>query len=96
MDQRTCLYLFEDQASDISAGLADLLCLQQDPILQAFFEGAYNAIRTELGFLSQAQREQFPRFSSIQDLLALCRRSQLHPSFYHALTCTHQLGSFIR
>ena len=96
MSQNTHIYLFGDQTYDINTGLRDLVVLNNDPILSTFFERAYHALRTEVGRLSQTKRQEFQRFSSLGDLLALRRESQLHPALDQALTCTYQLGSFIR
>ena len=96
LGQSTHIYLFGDQISNLDSRLRNLLSLDSDPILKAFFEGAYRVLRAEVGKLSQQYRQQFPRFSSIQDLLALHRQCQLHPSFNQPLNCTFQLGAFIR
>jgi hypothetical protein len=96
MDQHTHIYLFGDQTFDFSAGLWTLLLPSSDPILTSFLEGAFSALRAEVGELSQAQRAPFRRFSSLHDLLALRHDSLLHPALEQALSCLYQLAYFIR
>ena len=96
MDGGTRIFVFGDQTDDIADGLRDLLSPNENAgyFLQPFFTKAYLEIRAELGRI--AQGEDFQRFSSIQDLAALHRRGQLHPSLHPALACVFQLGYFIR
>ncbi len=96
MDQQTHVYIFGDEAFDYSAGLRSLLARSRDPLLASFFDGAFSAIRGEVGKLLQALRAQFDRFSSLQDLIALRNESLLHPALEQALNCVYQLGCFIR
>ncbi|KAF7517128.1 hypothetical protein G7054_g13908 [Neopestalotiopsis clavispora] len=60
-----------------------------------FFHNTYLTLRAEIFTLSSIQRASFPRFSSIQDLLALHSRESLHPALHHALVCSLQLALFI-
>lgn len=96
MDQHTHIYLFGDQAFDFSAELWTLLLPSGDPILTTFLDGAFNALRAEVGELSQAQRAPFRRFSSLHDLIALRHENLLHPALEQALSCAYQLACFIR
>jgi hypothetical protein len=94
--QMTQVYLFGDQTHDVNAKLRSLLLSKNNPTLTSFFERVYFALRTEIGHLPLRERESFPRFSSIFDLLSRQRESALNPALEGALTCAYQLGYFIR
>ncbi|KAJ5148914.1 hypothetical protein N7448_000492 [Penicillium atrosanguineum] len=89
------VYLFGDQTADFDSGLRRLLHAKNDSLLKAFFQKCYHALRTEISRLSPSQRQMFPRFTSIIDLLARYRQHGQNPSLESALTTIYQLGSFI-
>jgi len=97
MVQQVSTFLFGDMTYDFIAKLNDLLIVNNNPVLTAFFERAYHSLRSEIGTLPQRQRDYFPRFSSIVDL---CTRQKtdggLNPALLKALTIIYQLGYFIR
>ena len=96
MGNQTHVYLIGDQTYDYGRALRELLHSEHEAILSSFFERSYYALRAEVGKLPQSHRGQFQRFSSLADLLVLRRDCQLHPALDQALTCTCQLGTFIR
>jgi naphtho-gamma-pyrone polyketide synthase len=96
MVQEIKVYLFGDQTYDSNAKLTSLLLPTDNPILTSFFERSYHALRSEIGQLSSRERAQFPRFSSIADLLSRQREDGANPAIESALTTIYQLGSFIR
>jgi naphtho-gamma-pyrone polyketide synthase len=96
MNQSNHLYLFGAQSFDFGPGLWTLLLPSRDAVLTSFLERAFYALRAEVGALSQSQRTEFQRFSSLHDLLALRNQKLLHPALEQALDCTYQLGCFIR
>ncbi|KAJ5146426.1 uncharacterized protein N7515_000990 [Penicillium bovifimosum] len=89
------LYLFGDQTADVDSGLRRLLHAKNDSLLVAFFQKCYYALRKEITSFSPSERETFPRFTSIVDLLARHRESGPNPSLESALTTMYQLGCFI-
>ncbi|GIC88991.1 type I polyketide synthase [Aspergillus udagawae] len=95
MAQHHRIYLFGDQTYDVDAPLWELLH-HADPILTSFFERVLQVLRLELGQLPSELRDEFPRFSSIADLISRRRDTRLHPSLEMALVLIYQLGSFIR
>lgn len=90
------LYLFEDGWESFALRLQSLLRVDSDPLLQAFLSDAYLALRSEVGRLSQVERERFKQFSSLQDLLDKHIDGAVDASLYPALACICQVGTFIR
>jgi len=95
MARETNVYLFGDQTTSFDTGLRRLLLIKENVILTSFFERVHYALRLEIGELGIFERELFPRFTSIGDLLARYRESENNPALKSALTAIHQLGSFI-
>jgi len=95
MARETNVYLFGDQTTSFDTGLRRLLLIKENVILTSFFERVHYALRLEIGELGIFERELFPRFTSIGDLLARYRESENNPALESALTAIHQLGSFI-
>lgn len=95
MAQHHRIYLFGDQTYDADARLRELLHYS-DPILTSFFERALQVLRLEIGQLPSELRYEFPRFSSIADLISRRGDTRLHPGLEMALVLIYQLGSFIR
>lgn len=95
MSQHHRIYLFGDQTYDVDAPLRELLH-HSDAILSSFFKRALHVLRLEVGQLPSELRYEFPRFSSIADLISRRGDTQLHPGLEMALVLIYQLGSFIR
>ena len=96
MAQQVRLYVVGDETYDFAHKLRALIHSTHDPTLVAFFEQAFYAIRSEIGQLPLEQRTTFPQFSSLVDLVTRHIEGKLSPAFQTALTCIHQIGSFIR
>jgi len=90
------VYLFGDQTGDFDAGLRRLLQAKNNSLVTSFFERCFYALRHEIAQLSPTQRQIFPRFTSVVDLLARYRESGPNPALESALTCIYQLGCFIK
>lgn len=90
------VYLFGDQTADFDSGLRRLLHAKNDSLVTAFFLKSYYALRQEISQQSPSQRQTFPRFTSIVDLLARYREFGPNPALESALTTLYQLGSFIQ
>lgn len=91
------IYLFGDQTHEISAKLQALLHSKSSPILKSFFEEVHHKLRAEIGELPARDKEIFPRFSSIAEILAWRKRQDKYiQAIENALTCTYQLAYFIR
>jgi len=95
MARETNVYLFGDQTNSFDTGLRRLLLIKENVILTSFFERVHYALRLEIGKLGIFERELFPRFTSLGDLLARYRESENNAALESALTAIHQLGSFI-
>lgn len=90
------VHLFGDQTSDFDSGLRRLLQAKNDSFLSAFIQRCYHALRKEITKLSPSERQLFPRFTTIVDLLARYREFGPNPALESALTTLYQLGSFIQ
>ncbi|KAJ5398556.1 hypothetical protein N7465_009045 [Penicillium sp. CMV-2018d] len=95
MEGPSHVYLFGDQTADSDSGLRRLLHAKNDSLLAAFFQKSYYALRKEITSLPPSERQQFPRFTSIVDLLARFKESGPNPALESALTTIYQLGCFI-
>jgi hypothetical protein len=96
MGRQVQVYIFGDQSYDFNKKLHHLLYSKGNPILRAFFEQAYDAIRAEIGQLPLQHQLSFPRFRSLPDLLARHRKGGVSPAFQIVLAYVYQIGAFIR
>ena len=96
MDGPSRVYLFGDQTADFDSGLRRLLQAKNDSLLIAFFQKCYYALRKEISQLPPSERQMFPRFTSIVDLLARYREHGPNAALESALTSIYQLGSFVQ
>lgn len=91
------VYLFGDQTFEVSTKLPPLLHSKTSPLLEVFFEQAYLRLRSEISQLPARDRDTFPRFSSIAELLAWRNvQETLHQPIETVLTCIYQFAQFIR
>lgn len=90
------VYLFGDQTADFDSGLRRLLQAKNDSFLIAFFQKCYHALRKEISQLPPSERQMFPRFTSIVDLLARYRENGPNAALESTLTSIYQLGCFIQ
>ena len=97
MDDSAQIYLFGDQTNSYNAGLCHLLQIKDNPILSALFERVNYALRLYIGQLPGIQKEQFPRFTSIHELLSMYRESpDTNPALDSMFVCLYELALFIR
>ena len=96
MSDQMTLYLFGDQTYDIQPELKDLLRHRQNPVLEDFLVKAYDTIRKEIYTLPYQIRETLPRFTCLDDLVALKQGGKRCIPLEMAVTCMYQLGFFIR
>ena len=90
------IYLFGDNTYETNAKLCALLPATDDPILVAFFDQAFDVIRSEVGRLPLQELLNLPSFASLADILARHREGRLSPAFQISLATIYHLGSFIR
>lgn len=91
------VYLFGDQTFDVCTKLRDLLHSNDSPTLDRFFQQAYFNLRSEIAQLPVYERDKYPRFANLAELLAWRERQQSpNVALDNALTCIYQLGYFIR
>ncbi|ORY07765.1 hypothetical protein BCR34DRAFT_603760 [Clohesyomyces aquaticus] len=96
MDKSTQVLLFGDQTTPFQASLKRLLSIKHNGILITFFERVYYALRVEIGRLPNSLQEQFPRFTSLLDLLARCGEFKIkNPALESAFHTLNQFASFI-
>ncbi|KAJ6155451.1 hypothetical protein N7470_006017 [Penicillium chermesinum] len=89
------VYLFGDQTADFESGLRRLLQTKNDSLVIAFFQKCYHAVRQEISKLPPSERQMFPRFTSIVDLLARYKEHGANVVLESTLTTIYQLGCFI-
>ncbi|PSN72911.1 conidial pigment polyketide synthase PksP/Alb1 [Corynespora cassiicola Philippines] len=96
MDKSSQVLLFGDQTSPFQVSLKRLLSIKHNALLATFFERVFFALRTEVNRLPVAFQDQFPRFTSLQDLLARCSESKIrNPALESAFHTLNQLASFV-
>lgn len=96
MEGPSRVYLFGDQTADFDLGFRRLLQAKNDTLVIAFFQKCYHALRKEISQLPPCERQRFPRFTSLVDLLVRCKEAGPNPALESALTTIFQLGSFIQ
>ena len=89
------LYLFGDQTFDLQPHLKELLQNRRNPILEQFLDQSYDAVRAEIFKLSRQARDDFPRFTCVDDLILWKKDGERLLPLDMALTCIYQLGMFI-
>lgn len=92
----TQVFVFGDQTSAFEADLRFLLHIKDNETLRSFFEKVNYALRVEIARLPISQQAQFPRFTSVLDLLQHYRVSGGNPALGLSLLTLHHLGRFIR
>ena len=90
------VFLFGDQTNAFEADLRQLLYTKDNEVLNSFLKKANLALRLEIAKLSPSQQEQFPRFSTLIDLLNGFREYGSHPALELGLLCLDQLARFIK
>lgn len=90
------VFLFGDQTNAFEADLRQLLHTKGNEVLNSFLTKANLALRLEITKLSLSQQEQFPRFSTLIDLLNGFREYGSHPALELGLLCLNQLARFIK
>jgi naphtho-gamma-pyrone polyketide synthase len=96
MGQSTQIFVFGDQTHSFESGLRWLFQRKDNVLLLSFFERTHYALRLEISKLGVHERDLFPRFTSLVDLLANYRKSTNNPALESAFTTIHQIGCFIR
>lgn len=96
MSSSICILVFGDQTSGFDAGLRRLVQIRENSALVSFLEKAVYTLRNEASRLPASQREELPRFTSLETLLARLRELGPCPALDGALACMHHLACFIR
>ena len=88
--------LFGDQTGDFRPILRSVSQEKDNPLLQAFLERSYAALRLEVARESRPERELITGFTSISDLAARYGESEgpISNAVESALTCISQLACF--
>jgi hypothetical protein len=89
------LYLFGDQTTQSKEDLRTLLMVGGNPTLNSFTDQAALSLRTEIQILDWSQRQQFPPFASLLDLLAIDDSKPFHPAIQLALSSVHNFALFL-
>ena len=89
------LYLFGDQTYDIQPHLRTLLQKRDNPVLEDFLVKSYDVVRAVIFTLPAQVREDFPRFTCLDDLVLWTQSGKRCIPLDMAVTCIYQLGVFI-
>jgi len=89
------LYLFGDQTTQPKEDLRKLLMVGGNPTLNSFTDQAALSLRQEIQTLDWSQREYFPTFTSLLDLLAIENLEHLHPAIQLSLSSIHNFALFL-
>ena len=96
MSEATSILLFGDQTGDFRATFGRVLQIKDNPLLTAFFDQSYSALRHEVAKQPRSVRDRTIGFSSIPDLVARYADSDLPRSnaLESALTYISQIACF--
>ncbi|KAF2686477.1 conidial pigment polyketide synthase PksP/Alb1 [Lentithecium fluviatile CBS 122367] len=96
MDKSSQVLLLGDQTTPFQSSLKRLLSVKHNALLTTFFERVFFALRQEVNRLPVAYQDQFPRFTSLLDLLARHSDAKIkHPALESAFHTLNQLASFV-
>ena len=97
MNGTTSILLFGDQAGDYRTTLDRVLRIRDNPLLTAFFDRSYAALRQEVAKKPRSVRNNTTGFTSIADLVARYADSALPKSdaLESALTYISQIACFL-
>lgn len=91
------ILLFDDfTSSDFLEQLRSLLYAKNNPILSDLFGQVSFNLRRCIGNLPSCQRELFPRFTSLIDLVSRIQGKGDHPSLQLVLFTVAQIAHFIQ
>ncbi|KAM6478351.1 putative conidial pigment polyketide synthase PksP/Alb1 [Trichoderma sp. SZMC 28011] len=91
------VFVFGDQSSCSLSNLQLLLLKKNNPYLTSFIEQANYILRHEIAQLTAAERQSFPAFSSIQNLVArgIKNKKEKNAAFESTLATIYQICCFI-
>lgn len=97
MDKSSQVILLGDQTTPFQSSLKRLLSVKHNALLTTFFERVFFALRQEVSRLPTSLQDQFPRFTSLLDLLSRHSESKIrNPALESAFHTLNQLASFVR
>lgn len=91
--------VFGDQSSCSLSKLQQLLLKKDNPYLTSFIDRANHTLRHEVARLTTAERQSFPAFCSIQNLVSRVLKAEKHSenaAVESTLATVYQLCCFIR
>lgn len=90
------VFVFGDQSSFSLSNLKLLLLKKNNPYLTLFTDRVNFALRQEIAQLPIAERQWFPAFSSIQNLVARGLKKEKNAALDSILTTIYQICCFIK
>jgi naphtho-gamma-pyrone polyketide synthase len=90
------VFVFGDQSSFSLSNLQLLLLKKNNPYLTSFADRVNFALRHEIAQLTIAERQWFPAFSSIQNLVARGLKKEKNAALDSTLATIYQICSFIK
>ncbi|OLN87699.1 Conidial yellow pigment biosynthesis polyketide synthase 3 [Colletotrichum chlorophyti] len=89
------VFLFGDQSARFAPALRDLLLKRNSPYLISFVDHVNVALRRQISSLPVTERQLFPPFTDISDLVSKFQNGAINPALESALACFYQISSFI-
>lgn len=90
------VFVFGDQSSFSLSNLQLLLLKKNNPYLTLFTDRVNVALRQEVARLTIAERQWFPAFSSIQNLVVRGLKKDKNAALDSTLTTIYQICAFIK
>ncbi|KAB5542432.1 type I polyketide synthase, partial [Coniochaeta sp. 2T2.1] len=87
--------IFGDQCFRFAPALQELLLKKDSPYLVSFFDQVNITLRREISLLSTAEKQLFPSFSNVQELVANFQKLRTCSALESALACCYHLAAFI-
>ncbi|KAL7929344.1 putative conidial pigment polyketide synthase PksP/Alb1 [Trichoderma chlorosporum] len=89
------VFVFGDQSSCSLSNLQLLLLKKDNPYLASFVDQANYTLRHEISRLTAAERQSFPAFSNIQNLVARGIKKDKNAAFESTLATVYQICCFL-
>ncbi|KAK1725305.1 type I polyketide synthase [Colletotrichum acutatum] len=90
------IFLFGDQTARFAPALQELLLNKNSPYLTAFVGRVNFALKKEISSLPVTERQNFPSFVDVGDLVSKFQQDTKNPALESTLVCFYQLCAFIQ
>ncbi|KXH68541.1 hypothetical protein CSAL01_02198 [Colletotrichum salicis] len=90
------VFLFGDQTTRFEPALQELLLNKNSPYLTAFIDRIKITLKKEISSLPATERQLFPPFVDIGDLVSKFQQGAKNPALESVLACLYQLCAYIQ